>query len=295
MTIILSTILPVAFVIILGFIVGKKFEWDQGTLAQLSVYILAPALVFDSLYRTNVSWKNTFQILLGYTFICLLLYFFVLILCRLTNTKKTDLQSILAITLCPNNGNMGLPIAKFAFGNEGLEKAIIYMIGSSIFLFVIAPAMLKNKGFLFGLKLIFKLPLIWAMLAGITLNLLNIELPFKIGDSIEMLGISSIPIALLILGMQLANNGLEVKTAELPSILIKLIIAPIFAYAVGKSLNLESLDLQILIIQTAMPTAVNSLIMVKEFGGNSAMVARAIVLSTVMSFLTLPIILVLIS
>lgn len=295
MIIILSTILPVAFVIILGFIVGKKFEWDQGTLAQLSVYILAPALVFDSLYRTNVSWKNTFQILLGYTFICLLLYFFVLILCRLTNTKKTDLQSILAITLCPNNGNMGLPIAKFAFGNEGLEKAIIYMIGSSIFLFVIAPAMLKNKGFLFGLKLIFKLPLIWAMLAGITLNLLNIELPFKIGDSIEMLGISSIPIALLILGMQLANNGLEVKTAELPSILIKLIIAPIFAYAVGKSLNLESLDLQILIIQTAMPTAVNSLIMVKEFGGNSAMVARAIVLSTVMSFLTLPIILVLIS
>ncbi len=295
MTIILSTILPVAFVIILGFIVGKKFEWDQGTLAQLSVYILAPALVFDSLYKTNISWKNTFQILLGYTFICLLLYFFVLILCRLTNTKKTDLQSILAITLCPNNANMGFPIAKFAFGNEGLEKAIIYMIGSSIFLFVISPAMLKNKGFLFGLKLIFQLPLIWAMIAGITLNLLNIELPFKIGDTIEMLGISSIPIALLILGMQLANNGLEVKTEELPSILIKLIIAPIFAYAVGKSLNLQTLDLQILIIQTAMPTAVNSLIMVKEFGGNSAMVARAIVLSTVMSFLTLPIILVLIS
>jgi predicted permease len=101
-------------------------------------------------------------------------------------------------------------------------------------------------------------------------------------------------VALLILGIQLSSTHFEVKKQEILAITMKLAIAPIIAYLVGKLLNLQGLDLQVLILQTAMPTAVNSLVMVKEFGGNALMVARAIIFSTVMSFISLPLIILLI-
>jgi predicted permease len=290
MTILLSAVLPVGLIIIIGFIAGRNLDLNQATLSQISVYILAPALVADSLYRTTVSWASAVQLLLGYSLISVILYLFVFIFCRLIKTEKKDFQSFLAITLCPNNGNMGLPMVTFALGEAGLERAIIYMIGSSILLFIIAPAVLKGQGFGWGLRLTFKLPLIWAMLAGIWLNWLKVELPFNLGEGMTMLGMAAIPIALLILGMQLATTHFEVKPQEILAVGIKLAIAPMIAYIVGKLLDLQGLDLQVLILQTAMPTAVNSLIMVKEFGGNALMVARAIILSTIMSFVSLPLI-----
>lgn len=288
MTIILSTVLPVGLIVLIGFIAGKKLNLDETTLSQISVYILAPALVADSLYRTTVSGKSVIQLLFGYALISLILYLFVILFCHLIKTKKKDFQSFLVITLCPNNGNMGLSMIAFALGEAGLQRAIIYMIGSSILLFVITPAMLKGEGFSLGLRLIFKLPLIWAMLAGISLHWLNIKLPFNLDEGIKILGLAAIPIALILLGLQLSTTHFEIRKQEFLAVVIKLAIAPIIAYIVAKLLHFQELDLQVLILQTAMPTAVNSLIMVKEFGGNTLMVARAIILSTVISFISLP-------
>jgi predicted permease len=290
MTILLSAVLPVGFIIIIGFIAGRSLNLDQPTLSQISVYILAPALVADSLYRTTVSWESAAELLLGYALISLILYGLVVGFCLILAMEKSDRLSFLAITLCPNNGNMGLPVVTFALGEAGLERAIIYMIGSSILLFGIAPGMLKGDGLGLGLRLTLKLPLVWAMLAGITLHLFPIEIPFNLGKSLELLGIAAIPIALLILGMQLATTHFDIRRREILAAGVKLAIAPTIAYLVGKLLRLEGLDLQVLILQTAMPTAINSLIMVKEFGGNAPMVARTIILSTMMSFLSLPLI-----
>lgn len=290
MNLLLSAVLPVALIIIIGFVAGKKLKLDQTTLSQISVYILAPALVANSLYKTTVSWTSAIKLLFGYALISVFLYFFVLFFCHLIKIKKKDIQSFVAIILCPNNGNMGLPVVTFALGEAGLERGIIYMIGSSIFLFILAPAILKGEGFALGLRLIFKLPLIWAMFAGVLLNNLEIKLPFNLDESLKMLGTAAIPIALLILGLQLATTSFTIGKRELLAVGIKLAIAPFIAYLVGKLLNLQGLDLQVLILQTAMPTAINSLIMVKEFGGNDLIVGRAIILSTVMSFLSLPLI-----
>jgi predicted permease len=290
MNVILSAILPVGLIITVGFIAGKTLKLDQPTLSKLSVYILAPALVADSLYRTNVSLDSAIELLIGYTILSLILFFLVYAVCYGFKVTTYDRQSFLAIILCPNNGNLGLPFVTFALGEVGLEIAIIYMIGSSILLFIIAPAILKGEGFWFGLRLTFKLPLIWAMLAGIVLNWGKIELPFNLGKSLELLGAAAIPICLIILGMQLSTTRLQVRTREVLVALVKLTISPLIAYGVGSLIKLPEIDLQVFILQTAMPTAINSLIMVKEFGGNATMVARTIILSTLLSFITLPLV-----
>ncbi len=295
MNAILSAILPVALIITIGYFAGRKLNLEQSTLSRLSVYLLAPALVANSLYKTEVSGQSISKILLAYALISVVIYIGVTLVTRLFNVAQSERQSWLAIVLCPNNGNMGLPVVTFALGEAGLERAIIYMIGSSILLFGLLPAILKGEGIKSAFKLTWKLPLIWAMIVGFLLNFFDVKLPFNLDKSLEWLGISAIPVALIILGLQLAYSQLSLSRREIAGATAKLTIAPIIASIVGRILNLDSIDLQVVILQTAMPTAVNSLVMVKEFGGNANFVAHTIILSTLMSFITLPIIIWLIS
>ncbi|MBF2056317.1 MAG: AEC family transporter [Cyanobacterium sp. T60_A2020_053] len=290
MVVILSAVLPVAVIILVGYIAGQKLNLDTVTLCELSVYIFAPAIVADSLYRTTVSGNSIFLIIFNYTIISAILYFLIVIFSKIFHIKQKNKQSFFAIILSPNNGNMGLPIVTFALGNGGLERAVIYMIASSIFLFGMLPAILSNQSFKKSIKLTLGLPLVWAMLGGALLNFLSIQLPFNLGKSLELLGIAAIPTALIILGMQLSQSKFEFNLEVSLLAGIKLIFAPLIAYFVGGLTGLSGLDLQVLILQTAMPTAVNSLVMVKQFGGNDVLVAQTIIISTVMSFISLPII-----
>ena len=290
MNVILGAVLPVGLIITIGYLVESNLKLDQSTLSQLSVYVLAPALVINSLYRTEVSGENVLLLLLGYALISIILYGLVFCLGCLFAFSGDDRRSLFAITLCPNNGNMGLPIVAFALGEGGFERAIIYMIGSSIFLFGILPGILRSSGLLVGLNMTWKLPLFWAILAGLSLHVTQVPLPFNLGTSIEWLGMAAIPMALIILGMQLRQTKFSFGLPELGFSLIKLTIAPSIAYGVALALGLTGLDLQVLVLQTCMPTAVNTLIITKEFGGNVTMVARTIIMSTVISFATIPIV-----
>lgn len=288
MSIILSSVLPVALIILMGYIANKTLKLDQSTLSQISVYILAAALVIDSFYRTTISIEYALRFLLAYILTTLIIYILVLIISRFLKLSNDDDKGLLAISLCPNNGNMGLSIIAFSLGNEGLERAVIYMIFSSIVLFGILPVMLKGDSLSTTLQSIWKLPLIWSMFIGIFLYFTDITLPFNIGKSVEWLGISSIPIALIILGMQLSKTRWEFGLREFYATIGRLAMAPSIAYGIGIIVGLEGLDLKVLTLQTAMPTAVNAVIMVKEFGGNTIMVARTIIISTLLSFATLP-------
>ncbi|HHP7230871.1 MAG TPA: AEC family transporter [Xenococcaceae cyanobacterium] len=287
----LPAVLPVGLIILIGFIAGRKLPLQKQTLSQLTLYVLSPALVIDSLYRTELSLKTSVGLLSGFAVTSAIIYLIAKLLGKFTGLSPGLKTAVVAVALFPNNGNMGLPVVDFAFGASGLARAIIYMIGSSILLFCFGPAIIKGEGVWSGLRLIVKLPLLWSILAGIGLRLLNWEIPWQLDTGIQKVGDAAIPIALILLGMQLANTNLELGIKELGGALIRLLVAPAIAYVVGMNLQLEGLDLQVLVLQSAMPTAVNSLVLVTEFGGDRDFVAKTIVTSTLLSFMTLPLIL----
>lgn len=287
----LPAVLPVGLIILIGFVAARSLSLQKSTLSQLTLYVLSPALVIDSLYRTTLSWESSLGLLSGFAITSSIIYFTVKLLGKLTGLSPSLQTAITATSMFPNNGNMGLPVVDFALGTSGLARAVIYMIGSSILMFCLGPAIIRGGGVVYGLRLITKLPLLWAIIAGIGLRLLPIQLPFQLDTSIQKLGAAAIPIALILLGMQLASTHFELGIKELGAAVMRLLVAPAIAYMVGIVLNLESLDLQVLVLQSAMPTAVNSLVLVTEFGGDKDFVAKSIVTSTLMSFITLPLIL----
>ena len=167
---------------------------------------------------------------------------------------------------------------------------VIYLIGSSILLFGIIPALLKGKGLINGFHLTLRLPLIWAMIAGICLRLLQIELPSNIAHALRQLGQAAIPVALIILGMQLANSRFTIGRYEWVAAVGRLVLAPLTALLVGRLLQLQGLDLQVLVLQSAMPAAVSSIVLVTEFGGDGSRVAKTVTTTTFMSLVTLPLV-----
>jgi malate permease and related proteins len=288
MLVILSAIVPVGFIILIGVIAGKILNLEVHSLSQVTVYILAPALVIDGLYRTTLSGNNIGVILLGFALISLLMAIVVEIIAYCCNLDADTRKSLMAAAVLPNNGNMGLPVASFALGAAGLERAIIYMIGSSILLFGIIPAYLRGKSFLSGFRLVFRLPLIWSIFIGINFQAFSIHLPLQLDRGIEYLGDAAIPLALIILGVQLSHQKLAIGKLELLGAFLRLLVAPLFAYGIGNSLGLTGIDFKILILQSAMPTAVNTVVLVTEFGGSATLMARTVVVTTLASFLTIP-------
>lgn len=291
MSVLLPAIVPVAFIILIGFVAARALPLDRQTLAQLVLYILAPALVADSLYRTTLSFESTRGLVLGFAIASLLLFLLILALSRLLKLPSIVRKSLLATTLFPNSGNMGLPLTAFAFGDAGLERAVIYMVIASLLMFGAGPALLKGGGIRYGIRLTLQLPLFWAMMGGLMLRFLPFQLPLRLDEGITMLGRASIPISLIILGMQLANTAFQVGWYEVFASTLRLLVAPAIAAGVGLALQLDGLDLQVLVLQSAMPTAVNAFVLTTEFGGDAPRVARTIVVSTLTSFLTLPLVL----
>lgn len=288
MTALLPAILPVSLIICIGYVAGKTLKLDYQTLSHLAIYILVPALIANSLYRNTLSLQSAAGLIAGYILTTVTLAAIVLLLSRGLKLSPPVKMSLLATTLFGNAGNLGLPLVSFTLGAAGLERAIIYLISASILMAGVGPALLNTSGLRAGITLTLKLPLFWAMLAGLFLQVSNVQLPLRLDQGLEMLGNAAIPIALVTLGMQLAQNPLRLGGYELLAAGLRLLIAPIIALGIGTGLRLTGLDLQVLVLQSAMPTAVNTLIWVNEFGGEPARVAQTIIGSTLLSLITLP-------
>lgn len=286
----LSAVIPVALIVLMGFYAGKTLELDQPTLSRVVLYVLSPALIVDSLYRTTMSTENMLGIFAGFILTYLLLCLLVWVVGKQFKLAPATQKSLLATTSFPNTGNLGLPVNLFAFGEAGLERAIVYLIASSLVTFSTGPAFLKGGSFWSGLRFTLKLPLIWAMGFGVLLRLFGSELPFKLDQGLHLVAQAAVPIALLLLGMQIAHSTWQFSPYEGGASFMRLVVGSLVALLSGKLLGLTGLDLQVLVLQSSMPAAVNSFLMVTEFGGDAPRTARVVVASTLLGFVTLPVV-----
>ncbi|MBE9062567.1 AEC family transporter [cf. Phormidesmis sp. LEGE 11477] len=291
MGVVISAVLPIALVALCGVWVGRAFSLDIKTLTRLNIYVLLPALVLTGVYGSSLEIGVAARIVAGFLLNCGVLYGVAIALSKKLQLPTDTQKSLVATTLLANTGNIGLPFILFALGEAALERAIIYLVASAIFITSVGPTFLKGQGIRAGLKITFNLPVFWATLAGIGLQISMWKVPLAIDRGLELMAEAAIPVALLILGIQLSRIPLKIGLYELIATALRLVVSPLSAYGIGQLLRLEGIDLAVLVMQASMPVAVNTLIWVTEFGGDTARVARTIVLSTLLSFATLPVVL----
>ncbi|NJN75886.1 MAG: AEC family transporter [Synechococcaceae cyanobacterium RL_1_2] len=291
MGVFLSAIAPVALIMLIGWLTTKYIDVDYATLSKLSIYVLVPALIADSLSKTTITPSNALRLASAVVLMFGILYILAKGITIAFKIPANPAKSMVSTTLFSNLGNLGLPFVAFSLGEEALERAVLVLVFTTILMVILGPAILKNAGIGVGLKVTVKMPLFWALIAGILLKITGYQLPLNLGEGIKIMGNAAIPIALIMLGVQLARTQFGGGWYELLACAMRLLLGPLVAIAMGLALNLQGLDLQVLIIESSMPAAINNLVWVSEFGGDRELVTKTILLSTIFSFFTLPLIL----
>lgn len=291
MSVLIAAVLPIALVALVGVLVGRSFELDVKTLARLSIYALLPALVLTGMAEMTLEVGSAIAIALSFFINTSLLYLLAVAVGHLLKFSSDAKKSLIATTTFANVGNMGLPFILFSLGEAGLERAIVYLVSSSLLIASVFPIVLKGEGLRAGVGYTLRLPVFWAAMVGLALQGWGGTLPDPIDRGMTLLAGGTIPIALLMLGIQLSRTQFIFGRYEWFGAALRLLVSPLLAYIVAGRVGLSGLELQVVVLQAAMPVAVNSLIWVTELGGDTVRVARTIVLSTFLSFLTLPVVL----
>ena len=134
-------------------------------------------------------------------------------------------------------------------------------------------------------------PLVLAALSGLCLYLLPLDLPGFIGDTLGFIGRTAAPMALVCVGGGMALTSMEGRYRSATwSAVLKVFATPLFAWLISMPFELTAIEMLILMIFSATPTAVASYVMAKQLHGDGAMASGAIIISTLLSMISLSIV-----
>lgn len=290
---IIEVVSPVLFTALIGFIFNYFMKLNLKVLARVYIYLLTPALIFQAIYDTQLQATTALKISASILLLTTILWLFSFLFCKLFFPEKNTALAMQMGIIFMNVGNYGLPLVFFAFGQEGLEIGVIFVLLSSILHFSLGIAMASDKkDFKEGLKTIFKLPIPYAAILALFIRLMPFALPSNIILSIDFISAAALPLAVIIMGMQLTQARFK---AYLPHISVnlffRLILSPLFAFVITKAFGFSALIAGVLVLQAATPSSVNSVIIATEYQREPALVSSLNLTSTIGSLITIPILL----
>lgn len=282
---------PVFAVILVGGLVGGWFRLDVRHVNRLALYAAVPALAFRAMAELALGEIPAARLLAGYgLFLLAAAGLAALAGARLPGSSR---RALIGTSVLGNAANLNLPVALFAFGPAGLDRALILYLATSLLMFTIGPGLLGAAvSPARALRTVLAFPVLWATLAGLSLNVAGLALPLAAERAVDLLADAAIPMVLLALGVQLARSG-----ARRPSdrawlgVALKLGAGPFLAAGAGLAAGLTGLDLAVLVLIGAMPTAVNAVMLAIEFGGDARQVGDTVVAGTAAALITLPLVL----
>lgn len=196
-----------------------------------------------------------------------------------------SLRSYLPAIGIGNTGNLGLPLALFAFGEEGLALAVAVYVVNSVAQFTLTPMIQSGQP---ALRALATTPVAYGALIGAALLASDATLPAWAGSTVGLLGDVMIPLMLLALGNTLAS----LKVQRLPFAfglgVARLVLGFSIALAVSIAFRLDGTAQAVLVLQGAMPAAVFNYLFAARYGRNADEVAGIVLVSTLLAALTMP-------
>jgi malate permease and related proteins len=258
---------------------------DAAGLTQLLTTLGTPCLIFAGLARARLTPEAVATTAVAAILALALIALLGAVALRLLGLS---VRTFFASVAFPNAGNLGLPIALFALGDEGFAHAIVFFAFSSIGNFLVGQAVAAGG---LGIGALFRMPLVWAACGGILVSLLGIPLPRPLSGSLELLGAMTIPLMLLLLGSSLAQLKLASGGRAAIVAALRFGIGLGVGIVVAWGVSLEGTARATLILQCAMPISLYSYLFAQRFGNAPEEVAGAVLVSTLLAALTVPLVL----
>tara|TARA_R110000868_G_scaffold411515_3_gene705039 strand:- start:46408 stop:47289 length:882 start_codon:yes stop_codon:yes gene_type:complete len=283
---VLEIVAPVFLLASIGFIwVRMGVEYKVEFVTRLAMTLSVPCLIFTALMRTEIdpaalttlslAAAVVYAVLTAVTAIALLVF-------------RLDMRTYLAPLIYGNTGNLGLPLAMFAFGEAGLGYAVIVFAVMALWNFTFGIWVVSGGG---SVVRALREPLLWGTILGGIFLWQGWETPKFLTNTLDLVGQIAIPIMLITLGVAVARltPGRMMLAVGLSA--LKLILCIGIAWGVGTLFQLEPVALAVLILQISTPVAVTSYLLAEKYGADAQAVAGLVVASTLMSVAAIPLLL----
>jgi predicted permease len=204
--------------------------------------------------------------------------------------ERTVFVSMLITAMFANNGNYGLPLISFAFGQEALAHSSIYFVFSSLLtntlgVFIASLGHLNLKQALLAM---FKIPTMYAVLLAVIINQFHISIPVSLDRTVSLAAGAGVPLMILLLGLELR----QVRSTNYFSALglstgVRLLVGPLLGLGLASVLGISGTGRQAGVMEASMSAAVANTNLAAEYKLDSSLVASTILVSTLLSPLTL--------
>ena len=283
-----EVLFPVFFVIGIGYYLGKKNpKIDTTFITNFAANIGTPAMIIYAVTSTGI----TFDIFKDYFWYYLLaiISFAIVGIPTLYFLKTKDIIRELPPLILPNTGNMGVPICLFAYGTEGLGVSASITSIIILFHFTVGVFLADRK---FNLNVILKNPPFYAIIFSALVLFNDITLPRVVINTTEWLMFATIFLILMSLGIALIRLKVFSFYKAIAASLTRMILGPIIGLLLIYYFNLDGFAAGVLLIQCSMPSAVLNYLVASIYSPKKIIdsVASTIVVSTLMSFITIPIV-----
>ncbi|WP_099361233.1 AEC family transporter [Fredinandcohnia onubensis] len=290
----LLIVLPAFLIFTTGFIGQKALKFDIKSISKLSLYLLLPFLTFDTFY-TNQLNADYFYMFVFTVILTIMLVGFTFLTGKLLKVDRPHMSALQLGSIFPNSGNYGAPVALFAFGALAFDYAIIIMVIhafliNSLGIFLASLGGENSSGLKGALIRLIRMPVMYGAILGIIFQIANIPLPSTIIDGISMVGSASIPVVMLILGMQLAEiKPQKFNIKYVSSItLLRMVVSPLLAVALVQIMPVSELIKQVFILLAAMPVAANTTMLAVQFDCKPDLISFTTLVTTLLSLISIP-------
>jgi predicted permease len=294
-TLFLNNIAPLFLIALIGWILAKKFSIDIYTLTKINIYIFVPALVFVKIAETEI----TRDLLKSFFFTLVLMFIMNLIVGGVSRLRKNTPSVARAMkngVLFYNSGNMGLPLIMLIFNElpQAVSVQIMVMLAQNLTtntlgLYNANRGNMDVKG---SLLQVIKTPSIYAVATGFFFKLLRVDFSeFFLWPAATFLSKGLVPVALLTLGVQLSRVKMDFSNRDVYlTTFIRLIVGPLMAFILLTLFRIEGIMAQVLLISSAVPTAVNTALLAVEYHNEPEFASQVVLTATTISVVTLSII-----
>jgi len=285
-----NNILPILIVAAVGVLLQRIFRLEVRTFSQAIIYVLAPCLIFTNLAFSDIAISEMLLMVALALLLILCMGAISYVASRLLRLPAKLASVFIITTTFMNAGTFGLPFTDFTLGSNGLAWASIFFVTSATMMnsagIYIATAGAYSP--LDALRKLARFPAIYAIPLALIVRATGFVIPLPILRPIELLSDAAVPTMLLLLGMQIADNGMPQQKGILAlSTSLRLLASPLIAWLLASSLGLAGIARDAAIIEAAMPTAVFTAVLAHEFDLDSSFATSAIFASTLLSPLTL--------
>lgn len=294
MTVFIQVVLPVLLVFGAGYLLQKLAKLDLKSVSTVALYIMLPCLVFKTFYNADLNGEYVMMLV----FSALLLVSILVINKVVAKVKGYDASmesGLILSTAFMNSGNYGAPIILFAFGEAGFVYSVSFLVLQAIIMnfFGVYYAARGKSGLRMAIVSVLKMPPTYAVIVALIMNLGSIKMPGNLMSSVDLLANASIPMVMVVLGMQLAGislKNMDWSKASYASV-VRLIASPAIAFVLTLFLPMSDLMASVLIVSAAMPSAATTTIYAVQFDSKPELVSSITLMTTLLSVITIPLLL----